>query len=528
MKQNQDKSLFKKTMCITFALGILAYGFAAFGFMPYHDSLWCVYQVSPTHNEFASQLAFGRFLQPVYAIATGAVSTTPTTAIALAICWISIAVFLICKMLDTTRTTEIVLMAAVCLANKTVLSLVATFLPWVSADTFAFLLSVIAVYLWRTSTRGQAAPLVISALCIAASLSLYQSFICTYIVLVFLISIKDLVDRESTREVFSRGLRAVLALVIGCCIYLALLIIVPIATNTELAQGGYNNITNISSNDESWGRRLYQTLREIFIAFFSAENIPSVWDPRLIVATNIIVTIATLTLFVILSIKRRLSPQAFVTIIIFALCSVFFANLVRLINQTTHDLMHYAFWLLYLIPILFLSAFSDDKDASPSSQNTAQYRLTLTASSFIAVACVIIIMFNNIQVSNIVLLDRTIRYNATQSLATEILTRVDELPGYTEGETKVAFVGNLDGQLLPPASVTTSSSLTGQKQTGEAYTGYRYLQIMINDLMLRKTSILSESQASRLGKTDKVMTLPTWPNPGSVQLIDGVVVVKFS
>ena len=101
--------MFKKTMCITFALGILAYGFAAFGFMPYHDSLWCVYQVSPTHNEFASQLAFGRFLQPVYAIATGAVSTTPTTAIALAICWISIAVFLICKMLDTTRTTEIVL-----------------------------------------------------------------------------------------------------------------------------------------------------------------------------------------------------------------------------------------------------------------------------------------------------------------------------------------------------------------------------------------------------------------------------------
>ena len=279
---------------------------------------------------------------------------------------------------------------------------------------------------------------------------------------------------------------------------------------------------------ESWGRRLYQTLREIFIAFFSAENIPSVWDPRLIVATNIIVTIATLTLFVILSIKRRLSPQVFVTIIIFALCSVFFANLVRLINQTSHDLMHYAFWLLYLIPILFLSAFSDDKDASPSSQNTAQYRLTLTASSFIAVACIIIIMFNNIQVSNIVLLDRTIRYNATQSLATEILTRVEELPGYTEGETKVAFVGNLDGQLLPPASVTTSSSLTGQKQTGEAYTGYRYLQIMINDLMLRKTSILSESQASQLGKTDKVITLPTWPNPGSVQLIDGVVVVKFS
>ena len=168
------------------------------------------------------------------------------------------------------------------------------------------------------------------------------------------------------------------------------------------------------------------------------------------------------------------------------------------------------------------------RSASPSSQNTAQYRLTLTASSFIAVACIIIIMFNNIQVSNIVLLDRTIRYNATQSLATEILTRVDELPGYTEGETKVAFVGNLDGQLLPPASVTTSSSLTGQKQTGEAYTGYRYLQIMINDLMLRKTSILSESQASQLGKTDKVITLPTWPNPGSVQLIDGVVVVKFS
>ena len=139
------------------------------------------------------------------------------------------------------------------------------------------------------------------------------------------------------------------------------------------------------------------------------QNIPSVWDPRLIVATNIIVTIATLTLFVILSIKRRLSPQVFVTIIIFALCSVFFANLVRLINQTTHDLMHYAFWLLYLIPILFLAAFSDDKETSPLSRSTAQYRPALTASSAIAATCIILITFNNIQASNTVLLDRTIR-----------------------------------------------------------------------------------------------------------------------
>ena len=242
----------------------------------------------------------------------------------------------------------------------------------------------------------------------------------------------------------------------------------PIATNTELAQGGYNNITNIRSNDESWGRCLYQSLEKFLSHFFSRKH-TLVWDPRLTVATNTIVTIATFTLFIILSIKRRLSPQVFVTIIIFAPCSVFFVNLVRLINQTTHDLMHYAFWLLYLMPILFLSAFSDDKDASPSSHNTVQYCLTLTASSFIAVACVITIMFNNIRVSNVVLLDRTIRYNATQSLATEILTRVDELPGYNEGETKVAFAGNLDGQLLPPAPVTTFSSLTGQKQTGEAW-----------------------------------------------------------
>ena len=108
------------------------------------------------------------------------------------------------------------------------------------------------------------------------------------------------------------------------------------------------------------------------------------------------------------------------------------------------------------------------------------------------------------------------------------INRLAETPGYNEGETKVAFAGNLDGQLLPPAPVTTFSSLTGQKQTGEAYTEYRYLQIMINDLLLSKTSILSKSQASQLGKTDKVMTLSTWPNPGSVQLIDGVVVVKFS
>lgn len=39
----------------------------------------------------------------------------------------------------------------------------------------------------KQDARDQAASLTISALCIAASLSLYQSFICTCIVLVFLI-----------------------------------------------------------------------------------------------------------------------------------------------------------------------------------------------------------------------------------------------------------------------------------------------------------------------------------------------------
>ncbi len=68
----------------------------------------------------------------------------------------------------------------------------------------------------KQDARDQAASLAISALCIAASLSLYQSFICTCIVLVFLISIKDLVDGESTHEVFSKGLRAMLTLDIGC------------------------------------------------------------------------------------------------------------------------------------------------------------------------------------------------------------------------------------------------------------------------------------------------------------------------
>ena len=138
------------------------------------------------------------------------------------------------------------------------------------------------------------------------------------------------------------------------------------------------------------------------------------------------------------------------------------------------------------------------------------------------------ITFNNVQVSNTVLTDREIRHNASQSMVTEVLMRIDELPGYIEGETQVEFVGTVNGHLLAPASIDSTRALLAQRKSGESLGGYTYLNIMINDLMLRKTSIMPEGEAPKLNDLPEISSMPAWPSEGSIKMVDGTAVVKLS
>lgn len=522
---NQNEALLAKALSFTFIIGIITYGFAAFGLMPYHDSLWCVYHASSTHNELDSQIGYGRVLVPSYITITGTIATTPTTSVVIALIWVSMSVFLICKMLDTTRTIEVVLVSAICSANRTMIALIVTYLPWLGADSFSLLLATAAAYLWKMHRRKRFLwQIAIASVCIGISLGLYQSYVCTFIVLVLLVSIKSLLEGKSIVSVLRDGLGAIFILSIGCCLYLILLIVIPSATDIELAQGGYNNVTNIGSNNEPWTRRLGQTLEEVIGAFFSDKEIPSIWNPSFIVATNIGIALSALVLLILVAKKQKNRASAVVGSIALMLAAIFFANYTRCLNPATHDLMYYAFWLLYLLPLLFLNK----EHKLLHSNRTQRQPFVSRAASFVIVIGLAFITFNNIQLSNTALLDRSIRYSASQSLITEMLTRIDELPNYVEGKTKVAFVGEVNGHLLSPTTSKATEMLLWQKDGGESFTGYRYLQIQINDLMLRPTSILSESEASELSELPEIASMPTWPSAKSVQMIDGIAVVKLS
>lgn len=527
----QDKKQILAALGAAALFGVLAYGFAAFSFAPFHDSLWCAYQVSPTHNELNSQIAFGRVLQPAYVTIVGALATTPTTSIAVALIWIALAAFLICKMLDLESTVEVIAVAALCVVNKTIVSLVSTYLPWLSADAFSLLLATMAVFCWRQSCEQRAAWRVVAAsICIGVSLGIYQSFICSYIVIVLLVSIKDLLTGISLSFVLKRGLKAALILLGGCGIYILLLAVIPAAMNISLSQGGYNSVTNIGTNGEPLLERFAQTAKEVLRAFFASGEVASVWDPRLIVIVNAVVVVSSLALLAIVVRKRKLRPSEAATALMLACVACFFADATRLVNQVTHDLMHYAFWLLYLLPILLCSQLGEKRDVCNvrSESSSDRYSCIFGGIAKCAVAaCLFIVVYNNIQVSNTILVDHAIRYDATYSLLTEVMTRVDDLPGYVEGETKIAFVGTATGHLDAPATPPAAKALLGQNNSGLSFESNDYLRIMIKDLMLRKASIMGVSETETLLRNSSIALMPAWPSLDSVRMVDGVAVVKF-
>lgn len=183
----------------------------------------------------------------------------------------------------------------------------------------------------------------------------------------------------------------------------------------------------------------------------------------------------------------------------------------------SHDVMHYSIFMIYLLPLLFVDREIHRKDFLVLKNKA--YRITV-------LLIIVFVMFGNFRFANTAYLIKDFEQDANMSLFTRINYDINKVDGYIDGETPVAFVGRPLSQIRRNRDFTLK--ITGMSRSFVPYYSYseRY-KAYFNYILMMDTIFVSEKEIDRIREDQRVINMPVYPLKDSIQMIDGVLVVKL-
>lgn len=505
-----DNRILKRSLLYTYVLGLLAHGFGLLNLNLSHDALYNFYSGITAHEW---QISLGRVLEPLYRELTTSTMLMPWSMGLLAFLWIGLAVYLICCMFRLDHSVAICMVSGIMVVNCTVTALVATYLPWFGADAMALLLAVAGAYCWYCWTEKQtniSSILLLSggSICIACSLALYQSYIAVAVVIIILLSIRNLIQKVRIQKVLQQGFCSIGMIGLGGAVYYIMVKIVCHVAGTELLEGQYDSVSNFWDNSEPIVNRIRYCIKEELKYFFSTNE--NAYPYRVIWIVNGSLLILCIGLGILLIRKSRLDITQNAVLLLLVVSLPLAANLMRLLNDNVHDLMVYAIWMLYLLPILFYQWLVSNK-THRGVKNTL-------------FVLIVFIIFSNIQTANMVYVKKNLEDKATLALMTETMTQIDQLTDYEPGVTEVVFVGYMPDIVGTVPGTDRVDGITGAgKAAAITYEGT--YEAYFKNVLLRDVNLSFQTDVA---DSKEVEEMPVYPKAGYVRMIDDKVVVKWN
>lgn len=497
-------------MLYTYLLGFFAHGYAFGNLSISHDAVFDFYDSLAAHQH---QIGLGRVLEPLYREATASGLLMPWSTGIIALFWLGLAVFLVCRMFDLTGRDEVFLTAGIMSANISVTAVAASYMPWLAVDMFALFLAVAGtVCLQRYGISRMKKYMVYGMFAMICSLALYQCYLAVTVVLFILLSMQRIVRREGAAKVLRDGLASAGMLALAGGLYYVLMKSVCAIAGTPLAAGYYDSVTNLWDNRESVTQRMTACIKEELTHFFARDE--NIYPPQIIWVVNLLLfcICACLAVRLIRRGKSLFGGGRGEWALLLSLTAVlpFAAYMMRLLNAAVHDLMIYAVWMLYFLPLL-LWKWTDE-----GRENREKIR-----------GCIVILLgfliFSYIQTDNAVYVKKEAESKATLSLMTEIMAEVHRTRGYVPGETPVTFVGELSEIVKKTPGTERVEGISGcNKSSAITYPGT--YQAYFDNVMLRDVKVVFDGSIER---KEEVAKMPVYPQMGYVKLVDGVAVVRL-
>ena len=480
---------------------LLAHGFAWFNLFPSHDGTILFFDADVV------MLQLGRWVQlPYYRFLRGKISMPWLTGM-FSVLWTALSVYLVSDLLKLRRKATMAFAAMLGTAISITL-LNATYNDKSDPFTCAMFLAFLGVYAVRRCRRPWLGAVLCGG-CLCLSMGLYQGYIEFAIGLFLLCLLRDCLTQDLPwADYLRRGFTAVAALLLGGVLYAVSMKAVLAYKHLELIDS-YNGLQQMGrSGPAVWLSRLPGAYKQVFSTLLGCD----VWNNRgMRLATALCLLLALACLVLALHRKpRRVLAQTAILLVLLPLG----LNVVFLLSEQAPTLlMLYPVYLVYALVLLLT-----ETDTAPRS------------AAWLACGLCAFLTLENVIYANGAYTYRKLVYENTRGQVYTIMAKVQDLPGYVEGETPVVFSGD-----FTDSNFTYHNDLLRQYEEGDTglsgsaitYDGtikWWFANIMGSGARVVNT----QAELDAWAENPAVQAMPSYPASGCIAMVDGAAVVKLS
>ena len=482
---------------------LAAHGFAFANLFPNHDSTVLVFDAQWT------MYVLGRWAQNLYFPLIRGKIAAPWLIGGFSIVYMALSGACIASLLRLRRAAAVLLTAllAVC---ASVTSALATYTYETDAYLLAMLLACVGV-LWLEKTRPVAGILG-AAVLFCGCLALYQAYIQFALGLFLLVLLRQALEGAPWRAWLLHGVRMLASLAVGAVLYLISVKISLALTGYQLADTG-NGLAQLTRLGPA---AILAGIPATYLHFFKTLLGYSGWNDRGMRAASAVLLLLTLWgLFLRLRGKtRRAVAQSLIAVALLPLG----LNVVYLLaSGNVYILMQHAVFLVYALPLLLFSGLE-----LPRPPRAFWRWCTAVLCAFLLVRMVIC--------SNGAYVYTKLVYDQTARQMTTIMARVQQLPGYEEGVTPVAFVGDFTDSLFAYSDPAFSRYAEGDlHQVSSAVTYDGTIKWWFQHVMGSRANVVADQgQLNAWAEDARVEAMPVYPYDGYCTMIDGTAVIRIS
>lgn len=482
---------------------LLAHGFAWFNLFPSHDGTILVFDADVV------MLQLGRWVELLYFRFVRGRINAPWLNGAFTIVWTSLAVYLVGKLLQLGKKATIALCAVFSTAISVTL-LYATYYDKTDLYACAMFLAVWGVYAVRRFRCRWWGVLFCSG-CLCLAMGLYQGYIEFAIGLFLICLLRDCLTEDlAWAEYLRRGVTAVVSLLLGGVLYAVSLKVVLAYKHLELIDSS-NGLQQMSrAGVADYLARLPGAYKQVFTTLLGYD----VWNNRgmrLATAVCLLLGLACLVLTL-----RKKPLRAAVQVVILLVLLPLGLNVVYLLSERHPTLlMLYPVYLVYALVLLLTGL---EPDTIPRS------------AAWLACLLCAFITVQNVIYANGAYTYRKLVYENTRAQVYTIMAKVEDLPGYVEGETPVVFSGD-----FTDSNFTYHNDLIRLYEEGEtglsgsAITYDGTIKWWFGNIMGSSAKVVNtQAELDAWAENPAVQAMPSYPASGCIAMVDGAAVIKLS
>ncbi len=377
---------------------------------------------------------------------------------------------------------------------------------------FAFLLSCISV--WLICRKTSLLRFLASTLLLSFAMGIYQSYL-TYVISLYvgLVLFSFLYDNTPIIKLIKKSVGYLFSILVGLSMYFAFNTLCLHLSNSSMdTYGGLDKMGHISiSKLPTVILTCYQRFFQLFTTDFCGIN-HHAWTKK----AFLLIVVAFFALIVLQVVKNRktLNVSKILIIVLCLLIMPLALESIHLMVQedwTVNTLTIGALAFLLVFPLI----------AVDHQINNASSKLTSALSCGI-VAFVLLISVYYMHLSNETYLALEYANTNTNAYFSQLVTQIKQTNGYDD-DLPVALIGNVEDKTI--SNVSCDYLLRGAFDTTGLINSYSRESFITMHCGYKCDFI---DDVSFISQDPRVIEMPNYPNDNAIQIIDNVIVVKFS